>query len=95
MLAYVKNAEYVVTDTFHGTVFSIKYQVPFVTIIRDSNREKLGDLLETFGLQDRQAVSIADIGEVLMKPLTIDIQERVESKRNEALEYLRRNVLRK
>lgn len=95
VLAYVKNAEYVVTDTFHGTVFSIKYQVPFVTIIRDSNREKLGDLLETFGLQDRQAVSIADIGEVLMKPLTIDIQERVESKRNEALEYLRRNVLRK
>ena len=33
LLAYVKNADCVVTDTFHGTVFSIKYNKRFVWII--------------------------------------------------------------
>lgn len=51
MLAYFINADYVITDTFHGTVFSIKYQIPFTTIIRESNKEKLSDLLLSFVFQ--------------------------------------------
>ena len=45
LLGYVKNAKYIVIDTFHGTVFSIKYNKPFATIIRGSNRQKISDLL--------------------------------------------------
>jgi hypothetical protein len=32
ILGYVKNARYVVTDTFHGSVFSIKYKKPFAAL---------------------------------------------------------------
>lgn len=51
MLAYFINADYVITDTFYGTVFSIKYQIPFATIFRESNKEKLSDLLLSFVFQ--------------------------------------------
>ena len=53
LLQYVKNAEAVITDTFHGTVFSIKYNKKFGTIVRDSNNNKLCGLLQTFELTDR------------------------------------------
>lgn len=53
LLACVINADYVVSETFHGTVFSIKYQKNFAVVVRDSNREKLGDLLNRFGLQGK------------------------------------------
>lgn len=53
VLAWIKNAAYVITDTFHGTVFSIITRSQFATIIRDSNRNKLLSLLEHFGLADR------------------------------------------
>ena len=46
VLGWVKQADYVVCETFHGTVFSIKYQKQFACIVRDSNRNKLGDLLK-------------------------------------------------
>lgn len=53
MLAYVKNADYVVCETFHGAVFSIKYQKNFAVIVSESNKNKLGNLIERFGLCER------------------------------------------
>ena len=46
-------ADSVITDTFHGTVFSIKYNKNFCTLIRKSNQEKLNDLLQRFDLENR------------------------------------------
>jgi len=40
-----KNANFVITDTFHGTIFSSKYSKKFATIIRNSNKNKLLDLI--------------------------------------------------
>ena len=67
VLAYIKHADYVITDTFHGTVFSIKYQKKFGTIIRDSNRQKLGDLMEKFGVMERRICELEKIEEILNK----------------------------
>lgn len=59
LLSYVKNADYVITDTFHGTIFSIINQKKFVSLIRVSkdgsygNQEKMEDLLNKFGLSSR------------------------------------------
>ena len=32
VLAYFRQASYIITDTFHGTIFSIKYNKPFCTV---------------------------------------------------------------
>lgn len=54
MLGYFQKANFVITDTFHGTVFSVKTNRRFATMIRDDNSNKLKDLLDRLGLSDRQ-----------------------------------------
>ena len=61
VLAYFKNADYVITDTFHGTIFSIKMQTKFCTIIRESNNNKLSYLLQKLNHEKQQLKSIEDI----------------------------------
>ena len=57
VLGWFKGAEYVVTDTFHGTIFSIITGRKFVTLVRKSgkitNREKISSLLRLLGLEKR------------------------------------------
>ena len=65
LLAYVRGAAYIVTDTFHGSVFSIKYNKPFAAFIRESNKNKLGDLLCFFGLMDRVLCRADELEKVL------------------------------
>lgn len=61
---YVYNAEFVVTNSFHGTCFSINFEKNFYSIIssnsKRSNRTK--DLLSSLGLEHR---CISDVNEPL------------------------------
>ena len=89
MLAYFKNADYVVTDTFHGTVFSIKYQIPFAVLIRESNREKLSDLLVKFNLENRIVNKSRNIEKVLESEIDNKIIKKyIHLFRRESILYL-------
>lgn len=56
---WIRNAEFVITDTFHGSVVSIITKVPMAVYIRKAiNSNKLSDLLSKFELQDRQLKNI-------------------------------------
>ncbi|MBW4455948.1 MAG: polysaccharide pyruvyl transferase family protein [Nostoc indistinguendum CM1-VF10] len=46
-------ASYIVTNTFHGTVFSIIFQKPFNAFVPSDKSNKVTDLLTDLGLQDR------------------------------------------
>lgn len=52
-LTYIKNAEYVVTDSFHGTSFSIIYGKPFTVFDRGELNSRITSLLTLTGLSDR------------------------------------------
>ncbi len=53
-LAYVKNASYVVTTSFHGTAFSILFEKDFNTIgLSETVSERMINLLLQLGLEDR------------------------------------------
>lgn len=89
VLAWVKNADYVVCETFHGTVFSIKYQKQFATIVRDSNRNKLGDLLNRFSLADRMFDGKVSLEGILTKEYDRKAaQQIIEFERKRTKEYL-------
>lgn len=47
-----KGAEYVITDTYHGCILAAKYAKDFSVLARDSNENKIKDLVKTLGLQD-------------------------------------------
>lgn len=64
-LHYFNNAEYVLTDTFHGTVISSIFHKKFAVIIRDSNRNKLEDLVNRLSLREHMAPNFEMIGDRL------------------------------
>lgn len=69
LLSYFKNAEYIITDTFHGTIFSVRCKKQFVTVVRDTNIQKLTSLLDDVGLNQRIVRDSKDlIGVLVQKP---------------------------
>ncbi|MBR2461082.1 MAG: polysaccharide pyruvyl transferase family protein [Clostridia bacterium] len=49
-LSYIKNAEFVVTNSFHGTVFSILYKKKFITVPHTTRGRRMIELLYKLGL---------------------------------------------
>lgn len=93
VLAYFKNASYIVTDTFHGTVFSIKYNKLFATIVRGMNNNKLSHLLEQFGLNSRIVNNIDDFRTILDTTINYEpINEKIKKETQRSIEYLRENL---
>lgn len=99
MLAYFRDAEAVVTDTFHGTIFSILNEVPFATLVRPSsslgygNEEKLSYLLESLQLDDRILMNASELGELLSAPIDFHPAREIRAlERSKSVEYLIRAI---
>jgi len=90
LLAYVKQASYIVTDTFHGTIFSIKYNKPFVSFVRHNrNNAKLHHLLKIFELQDREINNINDLQEKLKQKINYGSVNRIIDRQTQiSFDYL-------
>lgn len=52
-LSLVKYSKIVVTTSFHGTAFSLIYEKPFFTLIKKYKAQRMTDLLESVGLENR------------------------------------------
>ena len=73
VIAYFQHADYVVTDTFHGTILSVITHRQFVSVVRESgygNSQKLVDLLERIELKGNE---LSD-----MRQLTHGLDQKVE-----------------
>lgn len=99
VLSYFKNAEEVITDTFHGSIFSIITQRKFATIIRKSvgdsygNEEKLGDLLSRLTLSNRMTTDISQVSKINSTSIEYDnIMNILDNHRVTAKEYLKQNI---
>lgn len=49
----IKNAEFVLTNTFHGTVFSIIFNKRFLSILPQNASNRITEILKIFSLEDR------------------------------------------
>lgn len=89
VLSWFRGADYVVTDTFHGTIFSIITQRQFVTLIRPSNQNKIGSLLKTMGLSHRGVYRPEIISETLTAVINYDlVDNRLNINRQQTHRYL-------
>lgn len=65
-LGLIKNASLVITDSFHATAFSINFNVPFYSLLRNSDTElnnmnsRIFNILEIFDLKNRLISSAKD-----------------------------------
>lgn len=86
---YFQRADYVITDTFHGTIFSIKTNSKFCTIIRESNRNKIMDLLTTLNRTDRVVNELGDIEKLYNTAIDYDITNKIIFReRNNSIQFL-------
>ena len=93
VLAYFKKADFIITDTFHGTIFSIKAHKPFATLIRESNKQKLFDLLERLGLLEREVTDLEHLESILHSDIDYDkVEEILNYEKTRTLEYLKENL---
>jgi hypothetical protein len=89
LLSYFKKASYVLTDTFHGTIFSIIFFKQFSTILRKSNENKLIDILNNFKLNSRILKDNDNIIEILKENYDHKfIQETIEREKIKSDNYL-------
>ncbi len=88
-----RNAEFVFTDTFHGTILAAKYSRKYGTLKRDSNRNKLGDLIDKLEIQEHAMESISELD---LKYELNDNKKRInqiyQQERKRTIEYLRSNL---
>ena len=94
VLGYFKKADFVITDTFHGTIMSIINQKKFATFIRKSsaneygNSEKLNDLLLRLGLSDRAVNSPNELEILFSKDINYDnVQKIIQIERKRTIDY--------
>ena len=88
-----KYADFVITDTFHGSIFSAKYADKYAIIIRESNVNKLGDLVERIGIENHLINDIND----LEKAYNLDVDKNkfynfIEEERKNTYKYLKENI---
>ena len=80
-LGVISEAEYVVTNSFHATVFALIYQRKFITIPHITNPDRMQNLLKELGIDDHLMVSKGELPKDLSN-LEIDYQ-KVEAKKQE------------
>ena len=80
MLDYMYYADYVVTDTFHGAIFSVIHKKQFAVIVRRSNQNKLTGLLDDLMLQDRILPEVGCLEQVLTAPIDYAAVEQILEK---------------
>lgn len=95
-----RHADYVITDTFHGTIFSIINRKKFVTLIRKSkgssygNQEKLQDLLNRLGLQERSYSYDSDkLSERILSDIDYEsVFKIINTERTHTMDYLKNQL---
>lgn len=91
-LALVRDAEIVLTTSFHGTAFAVNYGKPVFTVVQDRNASdsRQISLMHNLGLDD-QILSVADPMPEMSK-FSYDVraeQERLEMLRHQSIDYLK------
>ena len=93
LLWLFRNADFVVTDTFHGTIFSYKYAKRFGILLRDSNRNKLGDLVNRLHIEKHLLHGTEEMASVYSQMNDPAVNKRfLASERERSLEYLKENI---
>ena len=95
-LRYIRDAEFVITDSFHGCVFAIIFNKPFVCLGNESRgTARFDSLLGTFGLQERLLTNptAERVSECMRTPIN---WERVNAIRHgeqqRAFDFLKQNL---
>lgn len=90
-LWYMKHASYVLTNSFHGTAFSVIFRKQFAVVPHTVTGNRVSELLEKLGLGDRWTKTGDQAAKLIEKPVDYSVcEENLAALRQQAVDYLRR-----
>ena len=97
-VSLIRNADFVITDSFHGAVFSLIHRIPFAVFERNkaghvSMNSRLYDLLDTFD-ESRRLIDVSRIDELdgLIEIDKEKIRRVMEERKAESLSFLKNAI---
>lgn len=91
MLSYFREAHTIVTNTFHGNVFSIIYNKNFVNI--ESGKSKVSDLLKRYDLSGRTVKSNDNVEKILNEIIDYDsVNIKIAKDKNNSKSFLNNSL---
>ena len=92
-LSAFKSADFVITDSYHGTIFAIIFRKPFLSIINHSRgAERFTSLLSKIGLDHRLLSDdcTGQLVELIAQPIDYDaVHEKLSSQRDMSVAFLK------
>ena len=88
LLSLINNAAYVITNSFHGTVFSVLYNKKFKVEYSSDTNSRLINLVKILGLEN----CVADVEDTSYKVPELDynsVGEKLKKEREESLNFLK------
>ncbi len=87
-LTQIRNSQLVVTNSYHGMIFSIIFHKPFLVVPAKGNLSGMNDrfntLLKLLNLEDRILIDFDNVNHILDKKIDwIEVDERIKSFRNQ------------
>lgn len=88
-LSMIKHAEFIVTNSFHGTAFSVTYEKPFVSIVSNDKPDlRMESLLKQLGLE-ANLIGADDLDvDRLLKIDFGNVSDKKRSLRKSSIDYL-------
>lgn len=84
-LGYIKNARFMITDSFHGTAFAINFNTQFVNVLPEGTATRNQSILELTGLETRVVTDYQDFS-LFEKKIDYDrVNSIIQEKREESV----------
>lgn len=89
-LGYFKNADYTITNTFHGLLFSLILEKEFAVF---NNSSKLNDMIKKFNLHSRNAKNFDNLSTIFNHKVDYENINKLKlEQRNQSLEFLKEAI---
>lgn len=88
-LSLIYYADYIISNSFHATLFSIVYKKQFITVLPPGNSVRIEDILMAVGLEQRiiTSLNITDLQDIERSEYS-KVEEKIELMRKSSTEQL-------
>ncbi len=94
-LSMIKYADFVVTDSFHGTAFSTTFEKPYVSVVTGSPDPRMESFLDSLGLANHLVTSKeVNVADMLATDYS-DVQNKKKDLRKSSFAFLKRALEKK
>ncbi len=91
-LSMIKHAEFVVTNSFHGTAFSTTYEKPYISVYSNKPDTRMYSLLNQLGLLDHLVTKDNINIDILMNTDYKKVQEKKIALRESSINFLKESL---